>query len=204
MLDPWSESRFGLASDHQVEFGDDLAGLDQRWYASFDRRDRDGLRFGEQVPSDCHQARDRSGRRNPLKILRVGLFSPSPVRRPLADDAERASEATRRQPSPEFSTISTARHPLIVEPRQVLIERTLPGPEDIVTFAAGAKDRLRVKGFGWRALTMVAAVTSSPANAKPVGDNKAPIIMIDCAIFIPLYPDISSSRFKRRPSHQLK
>lgn len=33
---------------------------------------------------------------NPLKILRVVSFSPSSARRPLADDAERASEAARR------------------------------------------------------------------------------------------------------------
>ena len=46
-LDPWVEAHLGLAPDHQVEFGDDLAGLDQGWYASFDRRDRDGLRFRE-------------------------------------------------------------------------------------------------------------------------------------------------------------
>jgi hypothetical protein len=47
-----------------------------------------------------------------------------------------ASKAARRQPSLEFSPISTARRPLIVEPRQVVIERTLPGSEDVVTFAA--------------------------------------------------------------------
>ena len=28
-----------------MEFGDDLACLDEGWHASFDRRDRDGLRF---------------------------------------------------------------------------------------------------------------------------------------------------------------
>jgi hypothetical protein len=60
-LDPWDKAGLGLSPDHQVEFGDDLACLDQGWYASFDRRDRDGLRFREQVPADCHQARDRSG-----------------------------------------------------------------------------------------------------------------------------------------------
>jgi hypothetical protein len=39
------EFLLSFASDHQVEFGDDLACLDQGWYASFDRRDRDALRF---------------------------------------------------------------------------------------------------------------------------------------------------------------
>jgi hypothetical protein len=94
-VDPRDEARLSLASDHQVEFGDDLACLDQGWYASFDRRDRDGLRFREQISADGHQACDGSGRRNPLKISRVGLFSSSSADRPLADDAERASEATR-------------------------------------------------------------------------------------------------------------
>ena len=28
-LDPWDKARLGLAPDHQVEFGDDLAGLDR-------------------------------------------------------------------------------------------------------------------------------------------------------------------------------
>lgn len=32
-----------------MEFGDNLACIDQGWYASVDRRDRDGLRFREQV-----------------------------------------------------------------------------------------------------------------------------------------------------------
>ena len=49
-LDPWVKSRLNFAPDHQVEFGDDLACLDQGWYTSFDRRDRDGLRFGESRP----------------------------------------------------------------------------------------------------------------------------------------------------------
>src|SRR3977135_3763245 len=94
-LDPWGKSRLKPAPDHQVELGDDLACLDQGWYASFDRRDHDGLRFGERVPPDCHEACDFSGRRNPLKVLCVAFFSPSSAGRPLADDAERASEATR-------------------------------------------------------------------------------------------------------------
>ena len=94
-LDPRGKSRLNSATDHQVEFSDDLARLDQRWCARFDRRDRDGLRFRKQVPPDCHETRDRSGRRDPLKVLRVGLFGPSPAGRPLADDAERASKATR-------------------------------------------------------------------------------------------------------------
>jgi uncharacterized protein (DUF934 family) len=135
-LDPWRQAGHGLAPDRHLEFGDDLAGLDEGRYASFDRRDRDGLRLREQVPPDGHEARDRSGRRNPLKVLGVGPFCPSSAGRPLADDAERASEATRRQASPEFSAISTAGSPLIVEPRQMQVHRTLPGPEDIVAFAA--------------------------------------------------------------------
>jgi hypothetical protein len=36
-LDPWSESRLGLAPDHQVEFGDNFAYFDQIRDASFDR-----------------------------------------------------------------------------------------------------------------------------------------------------------------------
>ena len=95
-LDPWGKSRFNLPPDHQVEFSDDLARLDQRWCARFDCRDRDGLRLREQVPPDRHETRDRPGRCDPLKGLRVGLFGSSPAGRSLADDAERASEATRR------------------------------------------------------------------------------------------------------------
>ena len=89
------KSLLNPAPDHQVELGDDLAGLDQGWYASFDRCNHDGLRFGEQVAPDCHEVCDFSGRRNPLKGLCVDPFSPSSAGRPLADDAERASEATR-------------------------------------------------------------------------------------------------------------
>jgi len=39
---------------------------------------------------------DGSGRRDPLEILSIGLFGPSSTGRPLADDAERASEAALR------------------------------------------------------------------------------------------------------------
>jgi hypothetical protein len=35
-LDPWDKAGLGLSPDHQVEFGDDLACLDQGWYASFE------------------------------------------------------------------------------------------------------------------------------------------------------------------------
>jgi hypothetical protein len=35
--------------------------------------DPDGLSLREQVPADFHQARDCFGRRNPLKVLCVGL-----------------------------------------------------------------------------------------------------------------------------------
>jgi hypothetical protein len=38
-LDPWDEARLGLASDHQVELGNNLACLDQGWHASFYRSD---------------------------------------------------------------------------------------------------------------------------------------------------------------------
>lgn len=68
-----------LVRDHQVKFGDGLACFDQGWYARFDRRDRDGLRFGEPVPPNRHEACDCSGRRNPLKVLCVDLFRPSSV-----------------------------------------------------------------------------------------------------------------------------
>ena len=119
-----------------MEFGDDLAGIDQVWYTSLDRRDRNGLRFRAQVAADCHYARDCSSRRDPLKVLSIGLFGPSSTGRPLADDAERASEATRGHASPKLSTISTAGRPLIVEPWQMRVQRTLPGPENIVPFAA--------------------------------------------------------------------
>jgi hypothetical protein len=43
-LDPWGKSRLNLAPDHQVEFGDEFACLDQGWYASFDRRDQAAYR----------------------------------------------------------------------------------------------------------------------------------------------------------------
>lgn len=42
------KSHLNLAPDHQVEFGDDLPRLDQSWYTSFDRSDRDGLRSRKQ------------------------------------------------------------------------------------------------------------------------------------------------------------
>jgi hypothetical protein len=101
-----------------MEFGDESASLDQRWDAGCDG---DGFCFRESVSSDCHKACDRSGRGNPLKVFGVGLFGPSSART-LACDAERASEAARRRPSLEFSTISTAGRPLIVESWQVHIE----------------------------------------------------------------------------------
>jgi hypothetical protein len=70
------------------------------------------------------------------KVLRVGLFGPSFAGRPFADNSKGASEARRLQSAPEFSSISTAGRPLIVEPWQMQVRRTLPGPDDIVTFAA--------------------------------------------------------------------
>lgn len=98
-LDPWRESSLRLAPDDQVEFGDDLACVDQVWHASLDRRDRDGLRSRENVPPDCHEARDRSSRWNPLKILGVGPFSPASAGRLLANDAKRDAEAGISQQS---------------------------------------------------------------------------------------------------------
>jgi hypothetical protein len=38
-LDPWGKSRLNLAPDYQLEFSDDIARLDQRWCARFDRRE---------------------------------------------------------------------------------------------------------------------------------------------------------------------
>jgi hypothetical protein len=99
-------------------------------------RDRDDLHFGEQIPPDCHEACNCSDRRNPLKVLCVGLFGPSSAGRPFADNSKGASEAPRLQSAPEFSSISTAGRPLTVEPWQMQVQRTLPGPEDIVAFAA--------------------------------------------------------------------
>lgn len=82
------------------------------------------------------EASDRSGRRNPLKVLCVGPFRSSSAGCPLADDTERASEATPFQTAPKFSTVAAARRPLLVQPWQVHIQRTLPGSEHVVTFAA--------------------------------------------------------------------
>lgn len=72
--------------------------------------------------ADRHHASDSSGRRDPLEILSIGLFISSSTGRPLADDAERVSETTDRQATPKFSPASTAGRPLIIEPRQILIE----------------------------------------------------------------------------------
>src|ERR1700761_9650355 len=79
---------------------------------------------------------DRSGRRNPLKALRVGLFSSTSAGRPLTDNAKRTSEASRLQAAPKFSSVSTAGRPLIVEPWQMQVQRTLSAPEDVVALAA--------------------------------------------------------------------
>ena len=118
-----------------MEFGDDLACLDQGWYASFDGRDRDRFCLRERIPSNRHETSDCSGRWDPTKVFDIGRFGPSSACRPFADDAERASEATRLQAAPKFSAVSAAGCPLIVEPWQMLIQRTLPGPEDIMAFA---------------------------------------------------------------------
>ena len=85
---------------------------------------------------DCHETSDRSGGWDPLKVFGIGPFGPTSARRPFAHHPQRAPEATRRQTAPEFSAVSAAGRPLIVEPWQMHIERTLPGPEDIVAFAA--------------------------------------------------------------------
>jgi hypothetical protein len=87
------------------------------------------------IPSDRHETSDRSGRWDPVKILDIGLFGPPSAGRPFADNAQGGSEAARLQAAPKFSAVSATGCPLIVEPWQVLIERTLPGPEDIMAYA---------------------------------------------------------------------
>ena len=119
-----------------MEFGDDLASLDKRWDAGFDGCDGDGFRFRERVPPDCHKASDRSGRWDALEVFGIGLFSPTSACCPFADDAQRPSEAARRQTSPEFSAVAAPGSPLLVEPWQMHIQGTLPCPEDVVAFAA--------------------------------------------------------------------
>lgn len=54
--DPRDEVDLGFAPDHQMEFSDDLTGLDQRWCARFDRRDRDGLCFRRRARSKPQRA----------------------------------------------------------------------------------------------------------------------------------------------------
>jgi hypothetical protein len=122
-----------------VEFGNDLACLDKGWHASFDRRDGGRLCLRERIPSDRHETSDRSGRWDPAKSFDIGLFGPPSACCPFSDNTKRASEAVRPQAAPKLSPVSAAGCPLIVEPRQVLIEGTLPGPEDITAFAT---DRL--------------------------------------------------------------
>jgi hypothetical protein len=119
-----------------VEFSDDLAYLDQSWYASLDGGDSDRLCLRERISSNRHETSDRSGRWDPAKILDIGLLRPPFAGRPFADNAQRASEAARLQAAPKFSAVSATGGPLIVEPWQVLIEGALPGPEDIMAFAS--------------------------------------------------------------------
>ena len=71
-----------------------------------------------------------------MKIFHIGLFGTPSASRPFADNTKGASEAARLQAAPKFSAVSATGCPLIVEPWQVRIERTLPGPEDIMAFAA--------------------------------------------------------------------
>jgi hypothetical protein len=71
-----------------------------------------------------------------MKIFHIGLFGTPSAGRPFADNTKGASEAARLQAAPKFSAVSATGCPLIVEPWQVRIERTLPSPEDIMAFAA--------------------------------------------------------------------
>lgn len=57
------------APDHPVEH------VEQRWYVGYHANVGGGC--ASEVPPDCHEVRDFSGRRNPLKVLCVDPFSPS-------------------------------------------------------------------------------------------------------------------------------
>jgi len=118
-LDPRGQPSYRLVPDHPVEFGDDLASLDERRDASFDGCHCNGFRLGERIPSDCHETSDRSGGRDPLKVFGIHPFSPTSARRLFAHYAKRAPEALRGQTAPKFSAISAAGRPLIVEPGQM-------------------------------------------------------------------------------------
>jgi hypothetical protein len=85
-FDPRCQSGYGFAPDHHMEVGDDLASLDKRGDAGFDGSDSDSFGLRQHIPSDCHEAGDCSGRRNPLKGFGVDLFSPSSACRPFAYD----------------------------------------------------------------------------------------------------------------------
>lgn len=94
----------GWKREHQVEFGDDLACLDQGWTPA-------SIATTVRVSAFVSKSR-------PI-VISARLFSPtessegfvcrffrsSSAGRPLADDAERASEATRLQTAPKFSPL---------------------------------------------------------------------------------------------------
>ncbi|MBY6266351.1 hypothetical protein EI613_31275 [Azospirillum sp. 412522] len=49
--------------DHRLARCNDFTCLDQQRHSALNRRDRHRLRFGQRIPSDGEQARDRSRRR---------------------------------------------------------------------------------------------------------------------------------------------
>jgi hypothetical protein len=104
---------------------------------------RDRLRFRKRVPPDRHETRDRPGRRDSLKGLRVGLFGSSPAHdsgRPRAgrDGAARSRARDRRRSS--YGVATRGRHGIPVNPLKVATYRKMREPlrSTVSYFSTGA------------------------------------------------------------------
>ena len=91
--------------------------------------------FRRGISSSRHQARDRSGRWDTLKVLGISSLGASPARCPFGHDPKRTAESLCPQATPEFGSAPAAGRPLSVEPWQVCVEGALPNPEDVIAFA---------------------------------------------------------------------
>lgn len=95
--------------------------------------DRIGL--AQMIASRGHHACDLSSRRHLLQLLLGSAIGGTAAGRPFALDTQGAPEAVGLHAAPKFGSIAAGRIPQFIQQRRIGLNRALPNPEDIGSFA---------------------------------------------------------------------
>lgn len=114
-----------------MESGDNFPRFDELRHSAFNRGNRNGLRFGEIVAPDGHEASDSPCRRRTAQGITIHSFGLSSTRRPLGYNTKAAPESLARQLSPQLCAIAVTGTPLGIEPWQINFKRVLPHAEHV-------------------------------------------------------------------------